>query len=172
MDKRLAFMKRIVISMFLILILFLITLVFPVKFCVKTYPSNGNEFYVLRYDCLKNWWMLAGDSDGLYDWNTAPDQPVNIKGENFQETISGDLYLSDMPTYFIVWGDAEVQEQYDEKNDVLFKEYNINCYDWDILKEVHSRNEFRMRFSNDYLNIYDYKWFDDFRKLFWYYEEY
>lgn len=173
LNKLHIYFKPIRFILIMSLIVFLITFIFPVKFCVKTLPINNQQkFYIVRFDCLKNWWVLAGDSDGLYDWNTISDTPVYLKGNNFQKKISGDLYLRDMPTYFIVWGDAEVLKEYDEEYDIVLQQYVINCTDWNVLNEVNSRNTFRMNFSNKYLTIYDYKWFDDFRSFFWYYEEY
>lgn len=154
-------------------IIFLITFIFPTKFCLKSYPQGSDkQFYIVRYDCMKNWWILAGDSKGLYDWNEALDIPIDIKGKDIQEIMSGDLYLRNLPTYFVLWGEVEIQKQYDEDNNLIYQQHVINCTDWDILDRIHSRNQFRMKFSNKYLTIYDYKWFDDFRKLFWVYEEY
>ena len=151
--------------------LLLISFVFPIKFCVGEYPeASDKDFYVVRFDETKNWWLLTGDKGGLDDWNTISDFPVTIEGENIEEIVSGDLYLNYMPTYFILWGEMDVKEQYDEKYGVIFKEYVINCTKWDILGEVHSRNEFRNLFSRKYLTVYDYHWFDTFRKTFWYYD--
>ncbi|MBR1970280.1 MAG: hypothetical protein IKA17_07970 [Clostridia bacterium] len=157
-----------VISVFILFV----TFIFPVKFCMKSYPKNTDEeFYVIRYDGMKNWWILTGDAEGLDDWNTISEIPVEIKGEDFTKIISSDLYLRDVPTYFILWGKAEIETEYDAEYDITLKQYIVNCTDWDILEKIASRNKFRMNFSDKYLNIYDYKWFDDFRKLFWEYEE-
>jgi len=152
-------------------VLLSVSFVFPVKFCLRSYPDGDAPFCVVRYDGMKNWWILAGDETGLYDWNTVSDQPVGIVGKNFEDVISGDLYLWDMPTYFVLWGDVTVKEEYDDNHNVVSRQYTVDCTDWDVLERVHSRNEFRMNFSSRYLTVYDYKWFDEFRKVFWYYDE-
>lgn len=155
-------MKKSFIIGLVFVILICISFVFPVKFCVKSYPTNCNkEFYVVRLDCLKNWWILAGDSNGLYDWDTTADQYVDIVGVDFQDVVSEDLYKMDMPTNFIVWGHGEYKDD----------SFVIYCEDWDVLENIYSQNKFRMNFSNKYLTIYDYKWFDYFRKIFCFYDE-
>lgn len=154
--------KRIGIIVLSSALLFFTSLILPIKFCTKAYPSGGSEdFIVVRYDITKNWWILSGDANGLYDWNTQSDIPVEIKGINFEEKISADLYLHDKPAYFILWGDIELTDY-----------YTITCTDWDVLEKINSKNKFRMTLNRDCLTIYDYKWFDNFRKLLWYYEDY
>ena len=70
------------------LILFIFhTLLFPVKFCLQEYPSENTDrdFVVVRFDSTKNWWILAGDKNGLKDFNKVPDIPVEIEGKNIEE---------------------------------------------------------------------------------------
>ena len=164
------------ISLAIFLILFLVSFFFPIKFCMKYYPSDGDkDFVVVRLDNTKNWWIKCGDKNGLSDWETISDNPVTIKGKNIQNIVSADLYKNNTPTYFILFGETEIKEYRKALNDnsqVVQREFIINCTDWDVYKEVNSTNGFRNIFSNKYLTIYDFKWFDNFRKFIWYYDEY
>ncbi len=164
--------NKIIIILGVLITTFVISLVFPTKFCLEKYPSSTeNDFLIVRHDNLKNWWIIAGDENGLYDWNTVSDIPVTIKGKNINNIISSDLYLNNMPTYFVLYGEIQLQEQYSESNGTVSYNYTINCTNWDILENIYSRNKFRTNFSRKYLTVYDYKWFDNFRKLIYDYEE-
>ena len=137
----------------------ILSLAFPIKFCLKSLPpGEDNDYLIVRFYSLKNGWYYVGDSkSGLHDWNAVHDYPVAIEGKNPQEIVSVDLYLWDNATHFILYGEYIFHENPTEH-------YTIICTDWDILGELDIRNSFRPpRISNNYLTIFDFKWFDDFR---------
>lgn len=148
------------------IILFWISIFFPVKFCLKDYPTEADgEFYVVRYDSTKNWWILVGDKDGLQDWSTVPDNAVEFTGKDFTKEISESLYNNYLPNYFIVWGHAEIVESVDEVNgeSIVQRSFTVKCKKWDLLEEVKTESELRNKLSNKYLTVYDLKWIDFFK---------
>jgi hypothetical protein len=162
---------KIIITVILLTSIFTLTLIIPIKFCLKSLPSDDNkDFYIIRFYDLRHKWFLVGDKNGMYDENTVSDYVVYIEGKNPQKIVSRDLYLCDRKTYFIIYGIAKIDEMSFEVEGsgrtLVDKRYTIYSTGWDILNEIDSRNSFRLKFSRKYLTLYDYKWFDYLRKLF------
>lgn len=157
---------KITIVLFILIIIIVSVCFLPVKKCLIEYPLNSDEsFIIVRHDSTKNWWIKTGDENGLFDWDTAPDTKVEIKGKNLENIISSDLYSNFAPNYFILWGDVTNHLEIDE-NGQNYSEYyyTIECENWDIYKEVYTQRN-NLSTSKSYLTLLDYKWFDYFR--FW-----
>jgi len=102
---------KIIISLAILIVIFLLTLIFPIKFCLKSFPSdNKGDFYVVRYRDLEGAWFLVGDKTGIYDESTVSDYIVYIDGKDLCDIVSGDLYLWERDTNFILYGTATIEE--------------------------------------------------------------
>jgi len=141
-------------------ILLFITFIFPVKFTIRLLPvEDDSKFYIIRFvSDPTNSWILIGDNTGLYDRIAPKDFRVYLEGsQNPQEIVSGDLYLWDAHTHFIVWGELT-------PDTVNAMAGTIYCTRWEIYGIINSRRPFRNRLPKNYLTIWDYRWFDDFRR--------
>ena len=167
-----------VIIIFVILVFMIIlTFIFPIKFCLESLPIDiKSDFFVIKYHDLENLWVLVGDKTGLFDENTVSDYPIDIVGKDPRNIISGDLYYGERNTYIVIYGSSfENRNEFKVDNSetiLVEKAYLINSTGWDILGVIDSRNSFRMKYYKNYLTIYDYKWFDEFRKFFGEFSEY
>lgn len=151
-------MKRIKNLLKIVLLLYLMTLFMPVKFCIPEYPGDVEEEYcIVRFDCTKNWWIFLGDNNELRDWDTCPDAFIEIKGKPLEEIVSLDIYDSFVDTYFILWGNVEI-----DQNGTRSIEYT----DWDIMGKLDTNNHGRKLFPRRYLTVYDLKGYDYFREFF------
>ena len=145
------------------IVLFVLTFTIPIKFTLKSLASEEEDFYIIQFFDVWNSWLIIGDKTGLYD--DGKDYFVNINGEkNPKKIVSCDIYYYGN-TSFIVWGEKTL----DPINNQL---HHIECTRWEVLSKVESRNSFRNMFSKKYLNIWDYKWFDDFREWLGYFDDY
>ena len=114
---------------------------------------------------------MVGDKTGLYIDSKLPERiawPIGNRFE-FEKKVSVDLYMQGDATYFIVRGVSTIDEYIDERyfgEKVNVKCYTIDCLSWDIFGKINTSNSLRSIFPKKYLNIYDYKWFDNLRDRF------
>lgn len=172
---RLKIFKIIIYIVAILVILFMVTMLIPIKFCLSSIPSNSNEdFFIIKYSRDKVAWLIIGDKNGLFSDEITQERRIRPteKGFGIGKTLSVDIYMQGDATNFIVYGTATIDEFWDEKyygetgNAIL---YTIDCTGWDIWGKIRTMNSIRNMFPKNYLNIYDYRWFDVLRdKLFWY----
>jgi len=150
----------------------LLAMIMPIKFCLSSLPTDNNEnFYIVRYSYYRNKFILFGDKTGFY--SSEPEHLAHIKGNKNpfgysikDGIVSNDLSFHNNSTMFIIYGTDTIDEYWDEKyygdttGAVL---HTIYCTKWDVLGKVETMNKIRHIFPRNYLNIFDYKWFDILR---------
>ena len=145
--------------------IFLLAFLVPTKFCLSSIPTNEGELYIITYSRSKNRWLVIGDKTGLFTESSETEYIADLVIINtFWQfaPISVDLYTYDNSTNFIIYGTAVVDDYWDERYDetILVTRYTIECVEWDILGKIETSNSFRSIFPRNYLNIYDWRWFD------------
>lgn len=146
-------MKRIKISLIIILSIILIMTVFlfiPIKFAVKSNEIDKNkEYYVLKY--------IHGDvTDGgcwVYECqdNQKIQNPVKLKGSVPFERLSNSI-LYEYDNWYVVYGSLTTQTAVTTMG-IEYEDHIINVEDWDILSDINGG------LHKSYITIYDMNWF-------------
>ncbi len=148
------------------------TLLMPTKLCLSALPENSDTEYYVYNPSTRS---IIGDNTGLYQDDISRELfvPMYIWDSKVYSTVfrnlSQEIWNNGTDTLFILYGEATIEEDFDEDGEVF--KYTIDIEDWDIYGEIKTNNKFRALFPKNYLTIYDYYWFDYVRDaMFCYYD--
>jgi hypothetical protein len=165
--------KKVIVIITVLLFALEMAMFIPIKFCVFSLPTDsGEEFYVVKYFRHINRWLVLGDKTGLFD-ESAPEIMTRFIDNIgiFDDVLSVDVYYCDdyYSSTLIIYGPATIDESWDKMDTGDAILYTIDIKGWDIFGEISTVNPIRRLFPKNYLNMYDYAWFDVLRdKAFFY----